>query len=182
MKIKRDFFMTTAVLSLVLLLAACGSKQVDDVAAASDQPGDDEGIAAGFDSETSGIEEGAAGAEAGSIDAAKSALTPIYFEFDQATLTSDARQTLRTHYEFLRNYPQAAIVVEGHCDDRGTDEYNLALGERRAKSVKDYLSSLGVEAGRLSIISYGEERPVVFGSGESSWAKNRRAEFVMNLK
>ena len=105
--------------------------------------------------------------------------TPIYFGFDDYTLTSEAQSTLTAMAEGMKASKSAVIQIEGHCDERGTVEYNLALGERRAQSVKNFLTQLGVEAARLSTISYGEEKPVSQGHAEDSWAKNRRAEFVV---
>ncbi|MFO7930510.1 MAG: peptidoglycan-associated lipoprotein Pal [Thermodesulfobacteriota bacterium] len=101
----------------------------------------------------------------------------IYFEFDDSSLTREARDVLQRKVEWLRDNPDECIVIEGHCDERGTDEYNLALGSRRAESVKDYLVKAGVDGDQLSTISYGEERPAEEGSGEEVWEKNRRAEF-----
>ncbi|MFW6335015.1 MAG: peptidoglycan-associated lipoprotein Pal [Desulfosalsimonas sp.] len=101
----------------------------------------------------------------------------VYFEFDDSSLTSEARQVLKQKVEWLRDNPDACIIIEGHCDERGTDEYNLALGSRRAESVKDFLVKAGVDASRLTTISYGEERPAVEGEDEDAWARNRRAEF-----
>ena len=101
----------------------------------------------------------------------------IYFEFDQATLTDMAKDTLVRNAEWLRSNANARVQVEGNADERGTNEYNLALGERRATVVKSYLTSLGVDGGRLVVISYGEERPAEAGHGEDSWAKNRRVDF-----
>jgi peptidoglycan-associated lipoprotein len=101
----------------------------------------------------------------------------VYFEFDQATLSELAKETLVRNAEWLRSNPNARIQVEGNADERGTPEYNLALGERRAAAVKSYLSSLGVEGGRLVTISYGEERPADPGHGEEAWEKNRRVDF-----
>jgi peptidoglycan-associated lipoprotein len=101
----------------------------------------------------------------------------VYFEFDQATLSDLAKETLVRNAEWLRANPNARIQVEGNADERGTPEYNLALGERRAAAVKSYLSSLGVEGGRLVTISYGEERPADPGHGEEAWEKNRRVDF-----
>jgi len=101
----------------------------------------------------------------------------IYFEFDQFTLSAEARETLKNNAEYLKMNDGVQVVIEGHCDERGSDEYNLALGESRALAAKDYLVSLGVSASRLSVISYGEEKPAVMGSNESAWAKNRRDEF-----
>jgi peptidoglycan-associated lipoprotein len=101
----------------------------------------------------------------------------VYFEFDQATLSDLAKETLVRNAEWLRANPNARIQVEGNADERGTPEYNLALGERRAAAVKSYLSSLGVEGSRLVTISYGEERPADPGHGEEAWEKNRRVDF-----
>ena len=111
--------------------------------------------------------------------AAELKATPIYFGFDDYTLNSEAQGTLTAMAEGLKSNKNAVVQIEGHCDERGTVEYNLALGERRAQSVKNFLSQLGVESGRLSTISYGEEKPVVPGHSEEAWVKNRRAEFVI---
>jgi peptidoglycan-associated lipoprotein len=105
-------------------------------------------------------------------------LGAVFFEYDSFTLTNAARNTLRGHANWLKANPGRSVQVEGHCDERGTTEYNLALGERRAGTVRDFLVSQGVPAAQLSTISYGEERPVVQGESESAWSKNRRAEFV----
>jgi peptidoglycan-associated lipoprotein len=99
----------------------------------------------------------------------------VYFAFDSYALDSSAQQTLRAQAAWLQKYPDVTAVIEGHADERGTREYNLALGERRAKAVYDYLVSLGVPASRLSTVSYGKERPAVVGSNEAAWAQNRRA-------
>jgi peptidoglycan-associated lipoprotein len=104
-------------------------------------------------------------------------LDTIYFEFDQATLSDLAKDTLVRNAEWLRANADARVQVEGNADERGTPEYNLALGERRAEAVKSYLNSLGVDRGRLVTISYGEERPADSGHGEDAWAKNRRVDF-----
>ncbi len=106
-----------------------------------------------------------------------SPLQPVYFDFDQATLTEEAKAILRQNAVWLKNNPEAKVQIEGHCDERGTDEYNLALGDRRAQVVKNYLVSLGIAPTRLATISYGEEYPVDPGHDETAWAKNRRAEF-----
>jgi peptidoglycan-associated lipoprotein len=101
----------------------------------------------------------------------------VYFEFDQATLTELAKETLVRNAEWLRSNPNARIQVEGNADERGTPEYNLALGERRAAAVKSYLSSLGIDGKSLVTISYGEERPADPGHNEEAWTKNRRVDF-----
>jgi peptidoglycan-associated lipoprotein len=106
-------------------------------------------------------------------------LGDVYFDYDQATLGDEARQQLARSARFLAEHPQFLVTLEGHCDERGTDEYNLALGERRAVSVRDYLGSLGVPAGRLRTVSYGEERPACNDSDEPCWRLNRRAHPVV---
>lgn len=104
-------------------------------------------------------------------------LQNIYFDFDKYDLTSQALQTLADNARVLKAYPEARIVIEGHCDERGTVEYNLALGDKRAKAAKDYLVSLGVDPAQISTISYGKEQPVDPRHTEEAWAQNRRAEF-----
>ncbi|GFO68806.1 peptidoglycan-associated lipoprotein [Geomonas limicola] len=111
--------------------------------------------------------------------ALESALQKIYFNFDSADLSNEARSALSKNAELLAKQPGVSIRVEGNCDERGSDEYNLALGERRAKAARDYLVNLGVKPERISVISYGEEKPVDQGHDEAAWAKNRRDEFVI---
>jgi peptidoglycan-associated lipoprotein len=106
-------------------------------------------------------------------------LATVYFEFDDFSLSDQAKAVLAQNAAWLMNNSQRDVIIEGHCDERGTDEYNVALGERRANSAKRYLISLGVNAAQLSTISFGEERPAVQGHTEAEWAKNRRAEFVL---
>jgi len=112
-------------------------------------------------------------------DNLQNALENIYFNFDSSTLSDAARQSLVKNFEVLKQNPQLRIRVEGSCDERGSAEYNLALGERRAQAAVRYLSTLGVQAGRLSTISYGKEKPADSGHDENAWAKNRRDEFVV---
>jgi len=103
----------------------------------------------------------------------------VFFEYDSSELTAHARATLGKQADWLKHYPQIKVQVQGHCDERGTREYNLALGERRANAVKNYLVALGVPASRLSTISYGKERPAVVGNGEQFWSQNRRGVLVV---
>ena len=104
----------------------------------------------------------------------------VYFDYDKSDLRQDARDVLSKNAEILlKSKPDAKIQIEGNCDDRGSAEYNLALGERRAKAAMQYLVTLGVKADRLSTISYGKEKPAVQGSDEAAWSKNRRDEFVL---
>lgn len=101
----------------------------------------------------------------------------VYFDFDKYNLRPDAKAALDNNYKLLTEYGDAIVKIEGHCDERGTVEYNLSLGEKRSRAAMEYLVGLGISANRISIISYGKERPAVMGSDESAWSKNRRGEF-----
>ena len=103
----------------------------------------------------------------------------IYFAFDESTLDYQAQELMKQKAVWMQDNPDAIVVVEGHCDERGTNAYNLALGERRAESVKMFLVNLGISDARLTTISYGEEKPVDMGHNEEAWAKNRRATFLL---
>ena len=113
------------------------------------------------------------------VTPASSPLKDVFFDFDRYDLSGDARTTLRANADWLKNNPTARVEIEGHCDDRGTNEYNLALGAKRAQSAREYLTTLGIAAARLSTISYGEEIPVCKEQQESCWKQNRRARFVI---
>ncbi len=104
----------------------------------------------------------------------------VFYDFDRSDLRPEARATVEALSVWMNTYPGTALAVEGHADERGTREYNLALGEQRANSVRDYLVALGISSNRLSTISYGKERPAVLGSNEEAWAQNRRGVFVVN--
>ena len=104
----------------------------------------------------------------------------ILFEFDSASLSVEAQEILRAKAAWLRENPRARVMIEGHCDERGTNEYNLALGDRRAFSSKSFLVDLGIADSRLTTISYGEEQPIDSRATEDAWAQNRRAHFVIN--
>jgi len=116
------------------------------------------------------------------LDGTLYGLQDINFEFDKSSLTVQAQEILRENAQWLADNPTVNVEIEGHCDERGTIEYNLALGDRRAKSARDFLINLGVSAGRLSTISYGEEMPLDAGHNEAAWAKNRRAHFTIIAK
>ncbi len=103
----------------------------------------------------------------------------VFFAYDSSVLSSESQGTLERQASWLRNNGTQSIIVEGHADERGTREYNLALGERRASAAKSYLVSLGIPSGRITTVSYGKERPAVLGSNESAWAQNRRAVTVL---
>lgn len=104
----------------------------------------------------------------------------VYFETDQHNISSASAYVLESQANWLKSTPGFQLLIEGHCDERGTREYNLALGERRGNSVKEFLASLGVDPGRLTVISYGKERPAAEGSTSESWAENRRAVLVVS--
>jgi peptidoglycan-associated lipoprotein len=112
----------------------------------------------------------------------ESPLKPVFFDLDSAELTSDAQATLTANAGVLKKYARWVVTIEGHCDERGTAEYNLALGERRAVAAKAYLVSLGIDADRLRPVSYGKEFPFDPGHTEEAWAKNRRGHFVITAK
>lgn len=159
MKVNRNLFLPFVVLAFVMAFTSCSKKKVSD-------DGDMTEDVSSINSE--GYAPGTR------IDG----LPIVYFEFDSFNLTSASQDALNMAAEWLIANPNIRVQIEGHCDERGTTEYNLALGERRASSVRDYLVMKGVPVSQLSTISYGEERPAVPGFDEASWAQNRRAEFV----
>jgi peptidoglycan-associated lipoprotein len=109
-------------------------------------------------------------------------LTDVFFLYDASDLSERARTTLQTNSEWLKKWTSTRITVEGHADSRGTSEYNLALGERRATTVRDYLVSLGVDAARINVVSLGEEQPTCTDETEACWALNRRGHFLITAK
>ena len=104
----------------------------------------------------------------------------VFFDYDSSDLDSDAQELLQDQVAWLKQYSDVSVIIEGHCDERGTREYNLALGEKRAQAVKNYLISLGISSNRVSTISYGKERPAVVGSNDGAWAQNRRSVTIVN--
>jgi peptidoglycan-associated lipoprotein len=103
----------------------------------------------------------------------------VFFDFDRYAIRKDAMRVLDGNAQWLKSHPKALVMIEGHCDERGTGEYNFALGERRAKSTMDYLVSHGIAASRITVVSMGEERPMCAEHSEGCWAKNRRAHFLV---
>ena len=173
-------------LALTLLLTAgCAKKPATtatttptDETMTTEQMGQD---ASGF-GET-GVTESAIDDEGmgGVTTAAVSGLNRVHFDFDQYNLTAEAQETLVANANYMKENPDVKVRIEGYCDERGSDEYNLALGQRRALAAKNYLVSLGVAADRLSVISYGEELPLDASGTEAAYALNRRAEFKAEL-
>ena len=160
-----------AVVAVTFLIAACET--------ASQVSGDSESNTSSS-SAASSSSSSSASAEKTSAEKLAQVGDTVNFDFDSAELTVSARSTLNRQSAFLSVNPDLMIVVEGHADERGTREYNLALGERRATAVRDYLVAKGINAARVRTVSYGKERPAVSGSDEAAWAKNRRATTVLN--
>lgn len=153
-----------------LLLTACASKGDIDEGTSQIEEAQDQTTQVVEDAKVSG-EELKAQAEAALRDQ-----TVFYFAFDQSTIKEDGKKALKAHAKYLAANSSAKVTLEGHADERGTTEYNLALGERRSMSVRAYLLSNGAKAEQLKVVSYGEERPAVMGSSEDAYAKNRRVE------
>ncbi len=159
-----------AIFAAALLLAACETAS-DQSAATTGQAGASAGAAgAGGVSRSQSLQERFV-AEVGDR---------VFFDFDKSDLKPEARRTIERWSAFFKQNPNATVTIEGHADERGTREYNLGLGERRANAAKNYLVSLGIEARRVATISYGKERPAVLGSNEAAWSQNRRAAAVIN--
>ena len=152
----------------VFFLAACPSKKPKS-----------DGDMDGGDGSAPSIENTPMSFDATGSDSGKIAgLETIYFEYDKSNLSSETKKTIQSNVEWLKSRGNINLQIEGHCDARGSIEYNLSLGDRRARAVRDYMISLGVKAARLSVISYGKEKPLVNGDDETAYAKNRRANFV----
>ena len=160
-----------AIVAITFLLAACET--------ASQVSGDSASTSAS-NTASSSATSSSASAEKTSAEKLAQVGDTVNFGFDSAELTVSARSTLNRQSAFLSLNPDLMIVIEGHADERGTREYNLALGERRAIAVRDYLVAKGINAARVRTVSYGKERPAVSGSDEEAWAKNRRATTVLN--
>jgi len=156
-------------LGALLLLAACSSPPPE--APAAGPPGGPGG-AGGIGS--TNIVPGS------QQDLEASAGDRVFFAFDRSDISAEAREILTRQADWLRRYPNVSVTIEGHCDERGTREYNLALGERRAQAVKNVLVASGIPTSRISTISYGKERPIVVGSNEEAWAQNRVAITTVN--
>jgi len=178
-------FKMLPLLALVALLASGCAKPVQETEDATDATS--EAVSTTEDAYGSGYEDTSitedevsdtASSDEAYADTQKQVeLERIHFAFDKYDLDTDARQTLQNNALYLEQHPGTSIILEGHCDERGSDEYNLALGEKRARAAAEYLVNLGVEDERIRTISYGEEKPLNPASNEEAWALNRRAEF-----
>lgn len=175
-------------LSPALLLSACGGKKRGPAVATGpggSSTGSETGTGQPVDSgpDIRSVDpEGASGEDFAVSDPSGEGgpLEDIHFDYDQAELTDQARAMLERHAQWIKSHAAAKVRVEGHCDERGTVEYNLALGERRAQTTREYLVSLGVAGDRLATVSYGKERPLDTGTTESAYARNRRAHFSVS--
>jgi peptidoglycan-associated lipoprotein len=167
---------SVAALTLVFGLTGCSSSEKPTTAAPASQA---------KTTSQSGVRKAQAPTSLEALQKGEAPVTPkesplkeIYFDFDNYDLRPDARETLKANSDWLRKNPAITVEIEGHCDERGTSEYNMALGAKRAQAAKDYLVTLGVSASRLSTISYGEEVPVCREHNEQCWQRNRRDRFV----
>lgn len=162
-------------MAIVVAFNACSKKDV-----VSDEPimspTGDAGSAT-----PSGIDSSNLG-NAGDAGVGAADLQTVFFDYDSFNLRGDARGALKSNGEWMKKHPSARVQIEGHCDERGTNEYNMALGDRRANSAKNFLVKMGISKSRIDTISYGEERPVDPGHDEHAWSKNRRAAFIMLTK
>ncbi len=177
----RNICFCSVVLSATLVLAGCSttttSKPNEPNAASVKPPAERNRSVAASSPSASSLEALRRGES--TATPASSPLKEIYFDFDRYDLRSDARETLKANAGWLKTNLSAIVQIEGHCDERGTTEYNLALGAKRAQAAKDYLVALGVAAERLSTISYGKELPVCTEHTEACWQRNRRDRFVI---
>jgi peptidoglycan-associated lipoprotein len=192
--ILRLVMVASLITSLALFVAGCGKKQIQtgeemtetqpSVAPAPEQPkpeqetgmGEEEPLTTAEQTPPAGNEMEATISE-GRTNAP---MLPVYFDFDQSSIRADQQPRIEKNAAYLKDNPQVSIQIQGNCDERGTNEYNMALGERRAMSAKKYLMNLGIAGNRITTISYGEEKPLVYGHDELSWAQNRRDDFVIN--
>jgi peptidoglycan-associated lipoprotein len=191
---RRKFWVVLAlalVVPALLFTASCAKKAVKEESMASQQAENEAAMKAKAEAEKAKQEEMAKQQAMEEENLKKEAMMKqeameafvnedIHFDFDSSTLTPEAQEILKKKAQWLQNNPDKSVTIEGNCDERGTNEYNLALGDRRAASVKAFLVDLGISASRLTTISYGEERPLDPGHNEAAWAKNRRCHFVIN--
>jgi peptidoglycan-associated lipoprotein len=153
----------------IMTISGCSSKKATDQGMKEEVKSEAIGQEESLDSKPLGISEGRT----------TEGMLPVYFDFDRSDIKADQVSRIEGNAEFIKGKPDYQIKIEGNCDPRGTNEYNMALGERRALSAKKYLLNLGIEEARLSTISYGEERLLLQGNDEASWAQDRRDDFVV---
>jgi len=191
---KRNRLMTLAAAVALLAMAAACAKKAAPVERPMPPPGDTSAVTPDPPSPPRPVDEPipvppepdsiAAGDLPGDLDALNRSglLKPVLYDLDSADVSAEGQRVLQENAQVLRKYPQMQVTIEGHCDERGTAEYNLALGERRALAAQSYLVSLGIPAERLRTVSYGKEFPFDPGHNEEAWSKNRRAHFVITAR
>lgn len=167
------YLVATVTVAGALALAGCAKKAPEEL---PPPPVTDTADTTG---QTSGQAQGPAPGTQAHFAQAMSGRDTIYFDLDRYNIDSADQAALQTQAQYMARYPNVRATIEGHCDERGTRDYNLALGERRANAAKNYLVSLGVSADRLSTVSYGKERPIALGSNEQAYARNRRAVTIV---
>jgi len=165
---------TIALLASAITLGACAKKAPEQLPPLPQTAATTGQTTAQGQTTTGGAQIGTQAHFAGAVGSS----TTVYFDTDQHNIDSQDAVALQAQAQYFARYPQLTFTVEGHADERGTREYNIALGEKRATSAKSFLTSLGVDAGRIAVVSYGKERPVALGSNEAAWAQNRRAASV----
>jgi peptidoglycan-associated lipoprotein len=170
---RRSVFFTIAVVVLAALLALWGCPKKAEMSAVPEAQAPEKAVEA-----TPEAKEEAEKAKERAAAAAAKGLQPIYFDFDQSLIRTDARIAMEENAEWLKMNSKVKVRIEGNCDERGTIEYNQALGQRRAAAAKKYLADLGISAGRISLLSYGKEKPICTDHDEDCWQKNRRGDFV----
>jgi peptidoglycan-associated lipoprotein len=163
-------------IAVMVLVAGCSHKP-DDTGAVS--TGGDMNSAMQGQNNAPPVTENGAATPGSEQDLVVNVGDRVFFALDKSDLTTESRTTVEKQAQWLKTYPNVNVMIEGHCDERGTREYNLALGEKRASSVRSYLIANGIDAKRIQTISYGKERPAVLGSDENAWAQNRRAVLVV---
>ena len=177
-KTKRSNLFLAAILVVAFGTTACSIKK-------NDKKGEDSPVASVVDAtDSTSTGSGARSLELnGSSDSNKAgALSTVFFDLDSSDISSSTKETLGANAEFLKANTNVKVLVEGHCDERGGTQYNLALGEKRARAVKDYLVAMGVAGKRIEVKSMGKESPLDFGHDEAAWSKNRRGAFVVTAK
>lgn len=167
----------TAVMAMAILVAACSSTPDQSASATGDGTfGQDNGGGAGLDRQVATGDVAPGSQE----DFVVNVGDRVFFGFDGYEINQEGQRTLRQQAEWLSRYPNINVVIEGHTDERGTREYNLGLGDRRANSVRNFLVSQGISSNRIRTVSYGKERPAILGSNDDAWARNRRGVTVVN--
>ena len=166
---------------LVFFLAACSTTPKDTAdSSGSGSTSSTSDVSSSGDGDQAATDETASIVPGSQEDLIVNVGDRVFFNYDSFELDADAQELLQDQVAWLKQYSDVSIIIEGHCDERGTREYNLALGEKRAQSVKNYLISLGISSNRVSTISYGKERPAVVGSNDGAWSQNRRSVTTVN--